>query len=768
VTLRYKLLLLVALTVAVHVLAVARSLIVSRDAVRFIRVAQLLGDTHLFRHALTSEVQHPLFPAAILGVHTLIGPLTGGNTPEGWALSAQITSVLFSVMASVLLFFVARHLLGESAAWIAALLYALLPVKTQIGADALSDMCHLFWSLLALWTAIKGMRQRQLGWIAAAGVSAALAYLTRPEGIVSGLVAVGAVLFPWGLARAHGTRWRVTAAAVLAGMMLVLSVPYMVVIDDFSRKFQRTLAGQYWYPASSHPTAVPTTDAVRYPRVERGEEGTSEADQPAGPPAADRSPRSVLQAGLFAATFDLDNINLRRVLRGCEDFGRDYARSMHFALLPFFVVGLLRVLRGKTRVVRLRSDSARFLGAYMVVQVAIGLALPILSQYLDRRHLVPLVALSSLFSAVGLVEVLAWWPHRPRWLLRWPGRPVKPEAQGSRWAAAVCIALFAVPAVWETSIPLNNSKRHKLETGLYLRAHSKPGERLVSSSVWVGYYADRPFIQTRGPGLDVNKYQLPGYLVETRADWLAILVRYDRMKGADGWREYERTLINGRPRLVHQVPMNRRLADGTNFPVLKLERIFPNVRVPENIQQMVDGSERIRLIETYLWEPPTPLDPAKRIPGAAGSAIDDALVWLARHPGKKGGVFAVEGEDFGRLLEQTKALVDGSPALRGLIVREEGKPLLYVKDIQPTVSFSNGSTLSFSGSYRGVLPLTGRDRIWVPSGLRTDGSRLQRLARDNPTADIRLYYRPKRAVYLYRVDWRGLEKYLAEGVVPES
>lgn len=157
----------------------AHTAIFYTDGLRYIAQARTIDNGSLAQ-GLVRSVDHPVYPLAILAVHRV----RGGGSPHDWQRAAQLASVVAGVLLVIPLYLIALELFGCLSAWLACLLIYLVPYSGHVMADALSEGTFLlFWSF-GVWASLKLLRTGRLAWLVPVVVATALAYLTRPEGLV--------------------------------------------------------------------------------------------------------------------------------------------------------------------------------------------------------------------------------------------------------------------------------------------------------------------------------------------------------------------------------------------------------------------------------------------------------------------------------------------------------------------------------------------------------------------------------------------------------
>lgn len=153
---------------------------------------------------------HPGYPLAIL----LAG---GGET------GARLVSVLFSSLAAIPFYALARDMAGRRVATVSALFFACLPYLVIEHADVMTEglfHCLFVATMLFGWL---GATRASARWFAAAAVVGALAYYTRPEGVytVGALLGLASMALVAARLRREPVPWRTLALAIAAVALFV-------------------------------------------------------------------------------------------------------------------------------------------------------------------------------------------------------------------------------------------------------------------------------------------------------------------------------------------------------------------------------------------------------------------------------------------------------------------------------------------------------------------------------------------------------------------
>jgi hypothetical protein len=195
------------------------------DGLRSVRQAQRIERGDL-AGGLWRSIDHPLHPLAIAALHQTLGV---GDGPYGWQTAAQVASALALVLAVAPLYLLARDLFDDdTSAALAVLLVMAGPVVTDVAVNVSSETTFLLFWAWGLWAAVRFLRAGSFGWLIPTVAFGALAYLTRPEGLLLHLALVAALLL---LPLLRGThilwrRWWAAVGVLVLGPALLVG-PYV-------------------------------------------------------------------------------------------------------------------------------------------------------------------------------------------------------------------------------------------------------------------------------------------------------------------------------------------------------------------------------------------------------------------------------------------------------------------------------------------------------------------------------------------------------------
>jgi len=202
------------------------------DGLRYIEQARRI-DQGAWADGLTRSVDHPIYPMAIAAAHRL----DGREGPDGWQEAAQLASVVAGILLVVPLYLVAFELFGASSAWLACLLVYLVPLSGHVMADTLSESTFLLFWTWGVWAALRFLREGRFGWLPPTIGFGALAYLSRPEGLLlpAALVATLLLMPLMRSTRLNWPRWGAAMAFLVLGPLLLVG-PYVALKGGLGTK----------------------------------------------------------------------------------------------------------------------------------------------------------------------------------------------------------------------------------------------------------------------------------------------------------------------------------------------------------------------------------------------------------------------------------------------------------------------------------------------------------------------------------------------------
>ncbi|MGP0067791.1 MAG: ArnT family glycosyltransferase [Isosphaeraceae bacterium] len=193
------------------------------DGLRYIHRAEQIQQGS-WTEGVFKGIDHPLHPLGIVAARSILG----GVGPGSWERAALALCFVCGVLLVIPTYLLALELFGEQAAWLACVLALLNPIIGYVVVNVLSESTFLLWWTFGLWGAVRFLREGRFFWLPMAIGFGALAYLTRPEGmLLPAAIVLTLLLLPMlPVTRINWPRWW-RALAFLAGGLVLLVGPYV-------------------------------------------------------------------------------------------------------------------------------------------------------------------------------------------------------------------------------------------------------------------------------------------------------------------------------------------------------------------------------------------------------------------------------------------------------------------------------------------------------------------------------------------------------------
>lgn len=443
---------------------IAHSEIISRDGIGFIRYALQLEEppdsptepgTRMTRTDVLRQSFHP--PGYSVSILAVSWPVRAflGDTSDAMRRSAQIASMLASLLLVIPLYFLGKLVFDRQTAFVGTLLFQMLPVTTQVASDGLSDTLFLCFIMTATWLTALGLRRPHWAWFAAAGIMTGVTYLVRPEGLMLG-VAAGMVLLWCRVRREISSAALIgRGSAMLVGLLIIL-VPYVCTIGRLTNKPTGAQLFQWLGGDKMKPSWIRQADV--------------------GPVRPD------VNFPLADWFNDFGKGKQPDLVWATQAFGKELLKAS-FYVLPFFAMIGFGALWPS-----IRRDPAAML--IVVLGVCHSLLLWRMAKgagYVAERHTLLIVACGSYFAAAAfpvLGERIAQ--------IKRCGR----LGSARFWSAllAVVVVASSVPAAIK---PLHTSRGGHRAAGLWIAAQQEPHAWVLDPFSWAEFFAGHKRLPSR-------------------------------------------------------------------------------------------------------------------------------------------------------------------------------------------------------------------------------------------------------------------------------
>jgi 4-amino-4-deoxy-L-arabinose transferase-like glycosyltransferase len=406
------------------------------DGLRYIHRAERL-EAESWKSAVISGVDHPAHPLGIAAAHRVLG----GSGPASWQRAAIALCFASAVLLVIPTYLLALELFGPQAAWLACVLALVNPIIGYVVVNVLSESTFLLWWTFGLWAAARFLREGEFLWLPLAVGFAALAYLTRPEGMLLPAAIVLALLFLPILpaTRINWPRWWRSLAFLAAGFAAVAG-PYIALKGGLGTKpgIARVLG------------LAPRCDPIGLER---------ERPLPPG-----------------QSTLETYQIATGRMARAFQES----------VTPPLFVIGVIGLGLSLSRRERLR--------AWLLLSIVLGVSavglvrLHATGGYLTVRHgLIP-----GMILTMAAAHGLSWLMSKAAIPGRWLGWPLERLRPGPAVWAALIAGLVVYPNLHGLGPRNDGPYSVYVATGRWISGHAADRERVLDLTNWSLFFSDRP------------------------------------------------------------------------------------------------------------------------------------------------------------------------------------------------------------------------------------------------------------------------------------
>ena len=359
--------------------------VISTDAVQYIDQARnfVEGKFDMIDYSETLSLRssyHPLYPFLIAVLYKCI---------ENYEISAKIVSVIMGVSLVTVIYVIGKRIFDSRIAFLCALLLAFHPYTSRFSAEILSESTYFFFFILAIGLGYIAINNLRPLYYVGTGISSALAYLTRPEGI-GVLVIVGFFTIFW---KISSMRVSLSRRLWCLGVMLLafsfLASPYLIYIKKQTG---------YWTLTKKKGV----TELLGFENISKR--------QPVNNKVVGNESRSIsnYKATKAKPFRRILNKEYKKYFNTLFFMISKFISTYHPLLFLFLIIGLIKYKKiprfGKPGVYLGFTLAFYLLILYALVLVFSGGG----HYYLSRRHLMPLVIPTMFCSAIGIQTFCNW------------------------------------------------------------------------------------------------------------------------------------------------------------------------------------------------------------------------------------------------------------------------------------------------------------------------------------------------------------------------
>jgi hypothetical protein len=432
---------LLALALCVGIYLVSTTVLIAKDGITFIEYAKELETSPV--ETMKSEYQHPGYPFLIVVAHRIAETGHKLSSIQGWIYSAQAVTLVFRLLAVILLYFVGKKIVGERFSFWAILILVLLPDAAEYGSDALSDWPYIFFLSAAFLLLIQGAVSGKWWVFGSSGLVAGMGYLIRPECaqvVVFGTMWLGLqVFYP---RRIISKRKAVFAFALLLVGFLIIAGPYM------------KLKG----------TAFPKKQLVQFVPDTQSSEVYGQGIQ-------------IYSNDVCAASFAPSDI------AGALD---KLVQRISETLMWFFVPALLIGAYNYFRSHDWREPEKFFVIVLIALNVLIMILLYCKFGYMSRRHTLTLVMFTIFYVPIGI-----------KTLASWLGEKFSNKANTDFWFIILLVIGITI-CIPKLLRPIRAEKQSYRDAARWLAENTDEGDIIAVPDSRIGFYSGRRSVGYNG------------------------------------------------------------------------------------------------------------------------------------------------------------------------------------------------------------------------------------------------------------------------------
>ena len=369
--------LLIALAAAVRIYLYSVTSIISRDGVTFLSLAEYFygGD---FAEGLSHDY-HPAYPMLI---GALFYPL------KDFQLAGQMISIVAGSLLVLPVFYLGKGLFNETIGFGAGVLVVFHPYLVRFSTDVLSDSLYILFFITGICIGWRALGKRKPLYFFLTGVSTALAYLTRPEG-VGILVVLGfwALIIGTNGIRLPNKKDFACTVLLTLGFILVAS-PYLIYLKE----------------ETGHWTLTKKKDIKKLIGIEEQESGMIEIDfkQQNVKIFAEQKKYSFSNSSETGKPLmsNIFGVNSSDGFKKALKLFNKFMETFHPALLLLTLFSFCRIHRFAGS-----GKSQLYVLSFFLLYVPIIFFLLMNIGYASRRHILPLCVIGLFWAAFG-IEVL--------------------------------------------------------------------------------------------------------------------------------------------------------------------------------------------------------------------------------------------------------------------------------------------------------------------------------------------------------------------------
>ncbi|MFA5239544.1 MAG: glycosyltransferase family 39 protein [Phycisphaerae bacterium] len=437
---------LLAVAFCVGAYLIGTTVLIAKDGTTFIEFARDLETSPI--KAMESSYQHPGYPFLIITAHKIAEAWQDGSSMQDWIYSAQAVSLVFRLLAIVMLYFVGKKIVGQRFSFWAVLILILLPAPAEYGSDALSDWPHLFFLsagfLLLIWAAASG-KWWGFGF---AGLAAGMGYLIRPE--CAQVVVFGALWLVLQMFWSRRTMSKYKAAFALVALLtgfLATAGPYM--------KLKGTV-----FPKKQLVQLAPNGQSSGVEVYKKG-------------------------IGIYSNDMYTTGFSPSELTGALNKLVQRVGETLMWFFVPALLIGAYKYFRKRD----LNEPGKFFVTVFIALNILVMVLLYCKFGYMSARHTLPLVVLTIFYIPIGLDVMASWLDEK-----------FSKKSNTNFWFLVLVVIGIAIcgPKLLR---PIRIEKKSYREAAQWLAENTDEKDIIAAPDIRIGFYSGRKAFEYNDRGI---------------------------------------------------------------------------------------------------------------------------------------------------------------------------------------------------------------------------------------------------------------------------
>lgn len=472
---KHQIPLLLVISFIIRLYAAFQTPVIAKDSIIYMQNAIHISSGEFVKGM---EGYPPVYSILIAIFYRLIGNVE---------YAGQAVSVLAGTLALLPFYGLTKEIFGRQIALWGSIFFAFHPFLVQHGGEVISESTYIFFFVSALYMAWKALKHEDLLYFLSFGFLAAIAYLTRPEGI--GLFVAFTIWLP-----IHFWLRKEKPSLLFFGRILCVFLPLLFLGTLYLYQV-RQITGEW------------RINAKRDMIVDSGLKGAINAESPSISPDEAAPPEEKVSKEPYASKPFQGWVETKSL----SGFISRYIKTFFLLILKF--TGILHQLLFSFvmyLLIKRRFSSNYLEGELFLAVISLLYLMAMALLYVDGRHLLQLVPLFLPWVAAGFLEISRRFESLDR--------SFKVRNLQLRLSSRVLLIILTISILLpKTLAGYRIDKLTLKDAGTWIRSQKISSPSILSVDSRVAYYAQGRHIQLADPG------ELVSFILESKPDFVVIV-----------------------------------------------------------------------------------------------------------------------------------------------------------------------------------------------------------------------------------------------------